>query len=363
MAEPKIETRSLPPQGLADPDVRKPEGVTRSASLADELWRATYQGTPAAPADPPDPVTPPSDNPDADAAGDPEPEPTDQREPSPTSDPVDEGQTPDPWEHRYNSMRGRYDQAAEMNRQLMQRIQALEHQQRISPPAPQQPPQPQSRQPLITPEERDEYGAEFLDVVRRQAREEYFPVVERLQGEIKQLRGLIGNTATHVAMNARQQMEADLDIQLPTWRDINMTQDFIDWLSLPEPYSGVIRHDLLRQAFEQNQTPRVAAFFQGFLNEVTALRPAEPRPAPETPLQNGGQPPQPRMDLGRLAAPGRGRAAGAPQGPTGGKPFISRDQIAGFYNDVRAGRYNGRPADKAEAEREIMEAQRDGRII
>lgn len=377
---PQIETRSPPPTGLVDPDVRRPAGVSAAASRADELWRQAYGGdnveTPPAAVQP----MPSSDDRERAAApaqapggtildgsaGQPQ-IPAEQQfraggevEQPPPQVP------PEEWEHRYHSMRGRHDQAVEANRQLQSRIGWLENQMRLL----QQPQQPQrlapeqtfQRQPakpLVSKEEQDEFGADFLDLVGRQARQSTSQDLARLEGELNQLRRQVGSVGTHIATNARATMEAELDNILPEWRDINMEQDFLDWLSLHDPYSGANRHQLLRQAFERNETPRVLAFFQGFLAEATAARPAETRPAPAS-----AQPSQPQMDLARLAAPGRIRSAAAPEVPSAGsKPFISRDDISRFYNDVRAGRYVGRQAEKVAAEQEIMAAQREGRIL
>ena len=49
-----------------------------------------------------------------------------------------------------------------------------------------------------------------------------------------------------------------------------------DWLRLQDKFSGAIQHELLTAAYEQNQTPQVLAFFNGFLAQEAALAPQLP---------------------------------------------------------------------------------------
>lgn len=360
------------PAGMADPNVRKPAGVAASAARADALWQQAYpapdQSGNNETADPPSEVA---------ADNEQEEEEQDQDEQDQQADGHGDGvhqQVPEvgDWEHRYNSMRGRYDQAAEQNRGLIQRLNQLEqHIRTMSPPAPQNGAQPghngaqnSAASRLVTSEELSEYGEDFLGVVGRQARDAMSPELAQLKQEVKRLNQQLGNVGTHIQMDARGRMEQELDQTLPAWRDINTDQDFIDWLQLQDSFSGVIRHQLLLRAFEQNQTPRVLAFFQGFLAEATASRPAGngQAPAAQTPSR---VPLQPQMDLSQLAAPGRGRPAAAHQAPTT-KPLISRADITAFYNDVRAGKFSVSPerrAEKLQIEQMIVDAQAEGRIV
>jgi hypothetical protein len=78
---------------------------------------------------------------------------------------------------------------------------------------------------------------------------------------------------------------------------------FHDWLKLPDSFTGAIRHKLLTAAYEQNQTPQVLAFFNGFLAQEAALAPVTPgAPAPAA---DG------KIPLDTLAAPGRAKTAAA----------------------------------------------------
>ena len=147
-------------------------------------------------------------------------------------------------------------------------------------------------------------------------------------------------------------MEAGLDRSLPQWRDINVMPEFHQWLALPDMYSGAIKHELLKTAYAQCNTPRVLSFFKGFLDQEAAYVPQ-------------GQQPQPvandRLSLEDLAAPGRAKTSAACQAPAE-KPIITRAQISAFYADSASGKYRGREVEKNQLEKMIFEAEREGRI-
>jgi len=135
---------------------------------------------------------------------------------------------------------------------------------------------------------------------------------------------------------------------------LNTNPDFLGWLGLPDPFSGAIRHEMLKAAYAQADAPRVLAFFNGFLAEGAAVAPASVQP------ENQGSNLQ-RIPLKDLAAPGRAKAAAAQDAPTE-KPTITRQAVSAFYADVAAGKYRGNDAGKNKREAEIFSAQAEGRL-
>jgi hypothetical protein len=209
---------------------------------------------------------------------------------------------------------------------------------------------------LVTPEEVEAYGDEFLDVVARRAKQELTPLEERLMGKIDGLNTKIATISSGVDETARSRMLAQLDTSVPDWQKTNVDPEFLKWLQLPDPYSGGIRMELLTVAFERNDSPRVAAFFRGFLAEEAAVVPALLEPGHKTDAPASG-----KVPLETFAAPGRAKSAAATNAPVE-KPEISRGQIAKFYTDVAAGRYKGKDEERVSLEKEIFDAQADGRI-
>lgn len=351
--------------GQIDPNVSIPKEVQRLANKAQEAYEKIYgkAGDLGAPLEEP-PADPPQDTP-AENSLQPDNPP---QENSPQPDIVTHEVTPpkdtppkEPganWEHAYKSMKGRFDRSQEqlsaMGAQITD-LQGLVASLQANPPAPKP---SQAPKKLVTEDEERDYGVDLLGVVGKKAREEFMPVVSALEDQIKSLKSQLDGVNTQNSRSAADKMYDTLDREVPKWQELNNNPDFISWLGLPDPYSGVIRHELLKTAHERRSAPQVLAFFRGFLAEEAATAPA----LSVTPEIRAQEPPRaPKIPLESLAAPGRAKSAAADSAPTE-KPIITRADIASFYADVNAGRYRGRDAEKNRIEVIINEADREGRI-
>lgn len=338
-----------------DPNVKVPAAVAASAAAADEAHRALY-GDPQpalgeSPTEPSDPDQQPADQDGTTAAEAPR---------ATEAPPHVEG---DAWEHRYRSLKGRFDTQSNMLQSQESRVTQLEGLIASMRSAPAyNPPQPIER--LITPDEERDYGTDFLDVVAKKAREDLSPTLNAISSRLDHI-------SNRLELDEEQKMEMQnrelwnyLDNAVgENWLQINEMPEFHEWLALPDEYSGAIRQTLIAQAFERHDAPRVARFFNGFLAEEAAAgnqQPeAEPQQAPAFPNGNGRQ--SGKVPLQSLAAPGRARTGASSDLPSE-KPFISTAQITQFYADVAANRYRGREAEKNQLEAMIFDAQREGRI-
>lgn len=276
---------------------------------------------------------------------------------NPTAEPKPANEDDQSWEHRYNSMKGRFDRSQKQIKELSEQISSLQsivaalELQKTAPT----PTADTRAERLITPEEESDYGAEFLSVVGKKAKEELLPIVKQYESKIAELEAKLQGVNGFVSQSARQRMLSDLDDKVPEWREINRNEEFLAWLELPDLYSGAIRHELLKAAYERNDAPRVLAFFNGFLAEEAATRPATNAVAQETGAK------APVLDAAKLAAPGRAKSAAGTSAPAE-KPIFTGAQIAKFYADVAAGKYRGKEAEKDRLEGQIFEATRDGRV-
>lgn len=111
---------------------------------------------------------------------------------------------------------------------------------------------------------------------------------------------------------------------------------------------------MLRSAFENNNGPRVLAFFKTFTNENAAFQTGAQ-------IETAGQP---QVDLNTLVAPGRASDGSAPraQEESSGRQW-TQAEIGQFYADVQRGVYRDDPAKKAAIENDIFAAQSAGRIV
>lgn len=358
----------MPKESIApvDESVHVPDSVKRAAALAESY----YKPDPAAAsvASVVDPATLPPGNEPPKAGDQPihivaapaeVPVQVQPVTPQPVSAPVEPTPQPDNWEHRYLSMKGRYDQAQQTIGSMQEQMQELGNElvktqeiaQRGQQATPQNQPQPPVTK-LITDEDRKNYGDDLLDVTRRAALEAVSPQLTALHQENQQLR----QATTRQAM---QNMYNALDGELANWREVNVSDRFKSWLRLRDVYSGAVRQNLLNSAVQAANAPRVLEFFKGFLREeqATGQQPVSPQSAVDT-----STPRVAATTLDMLAAPGRARpATGDTQVPVD-KPTFTRAQISGFYRQVNQGVYAGRQADKDALEAQIFAAQREGRV-
>lgn len=262
----------------------------------------------------------------------------------------------DNFEHKYNSLKGRFDQQETQLRQMVESHASMQRLIATMNAAPQNPaPSPPPNLTGLTPKEIEDYGQEMVDVMGRRAREVVSPEVTQLRAEIEGLKRQVGGVTSVITHDARQNLFRTLDTSLPDWRITNDRPEFISWLGLPDPYSGAIRHQLLGQAFAANDSSRVLRFFNGFIADEAATRPVNTT----TPLAGSNAP---ALTLESLAAPGRARQSGSGTPTPVEKRILTRAQVSQFYRDITAGAYAGRDAAKIAMENEIFQAMNDGRL-
>jgi hypothetical protein len=341
--------------GAADPEVKVPAAIRAAAARADALHQQSYQTEPpvdenkegaaeegkpngtegqSQKAEPENPVQPP-----AGKEGDPAP--------------AQNGS--DDWQHKYNSIKGRYDRSEQTIAGLNNRIgqlEALLARANAAPAPAPTPANPDLKFKGVSPEDRENFGDDFIDLAQRAAMEKLNPELASLRRELEGLKGSVGNVAQQTQEQVRQNMYSFLSSNQENWRELNKRPDFVAWTNLPDPFSGAIRGDLMRDAFAKGDAQRVLQFFKGFLADEAATDPATIKPDPKTG----------KVSLEEFAAPGRAKAPAAST-PPGEKETITHAQIANFYTLVQKGHYKGNPAEKDRLEQMIFAAQAEGRVV
>ena len=266
-------------------------------------------------------------------------------------------------EHRYNSLKGRFEQSQADIRRMSENQRSMEALIADFASAKSEK-QPEDVKSLLSPEDIESYGKDFLDVVGRKAQEVGQSEFNTLKAELAALKQQLGRQIQVSAVSAQERMYAIMDEEMPEWREINNDANFISWLALPDDFSGAIRHGLINQAVQQANASRVLAFFRGFLAKGATDAPQGGRPEQtDRANQTNGSPHNGKLSLETLAAPGRAKGpAASSQNAPEQKLSLTRTEIAGFYADVRAGKYTGRDQEKSRLENFIFKAQQDGRI-
>lgn len=266
---------------------------------------------------------------------------------APAPDPVAEAN------HRYSVLQGKYN--AETGR-LLGAAQALKDEnqrllealnQRQAPPVAGARPEDRFDTSMVTPKEREEFGEELVNLMARIAKANSAGEVATLRGELDRLRGITAQTQQENAQARAVRVWALLKDQVPNCVVVNNSQQFVDWLEIPDIMSGRPRKEGLTAAYEAGDGPRVVGIFKRFIEEDSHSG-STPRPA------------APAVDQGTLIAPdaGRGNGGEAP-GSQGGKIW-SESEINDFYSRVQRKRISPEEAKATEAD--ILAALRDGRI-
>lgn len=356
------------PQSLVDKYTPKlPPQIQKQLDEANAL-RQQMSGQPPAEPQPPAPPAPP---PVAPASASLTPPVQPQPAPSAPAAPAPE----DSWEQRAKSTQGRLENALQLNQQLNERMGLLEQTIAVmqangaTPPDPNTPPPAKPKLMLVTDQERADYGEELLTVVGKRAKEEYFPEFDQLSDRLKRLEGRVDGTVQIVTRQQTTGVHETLDQQVPNWRVVNKAPEFKAWLNTIDPFSGRVRLEMLQEAFSRHEAGRVVSFFQGF---TAAAGPpssqGQPPSTPSSPPAGGFVPGGVNgttggaLTLEQLAAPGRARSAPDGNVPPD-KPVYTAAWIAQFGEDRRRGKYRGREADADLIERDIYQAQHEGRIL
>lgn len=363
-----------PADGL-DPNVVMPPHVRAAQARANEAHQQVYNAD--APPTNGNGNTPPAAEGTPPASGAAPPANGD----APPADPLDNADGTPNWENRFKALKGRYEadtrRWGETQQQFEQRMRETEDQlrQMQRQPLPGETFDPKNPPRLISEQEVQEYGGDLIDVMRRVATETLMPMIAPIATKVGQVEGRVETTAKETERQFLTRMHGFMDSAVPGWDDLNRDQKFIDWTKRSDVYSGLNRQELLQRAWYAGDAKRVAAFFQGFLAEEAATDPAaaearqralagtgghaQPAPQPGGPAPNGQHQAAPRVTLEQLAAPGRARAAVT---PPAGKAEWTAEGIASFYQDVAAGKFRGREAERVATEADLMAAQREGRI-
>jgi hypothetical protein len=316
---------------------RKPKAVAMAEQLADDRFNELF-GTDSAeeaeetPEEATEAAEPEATQPSADDRPE---EPAERGTPARESSVNSELEA---YKARYNTLMGKYNSEVPRLqgeiRQLRQQLQLLQE----STATPKE--SKRSEESLVSPDEIEDYGADFTDFIRRIVAES-MREHERLKPTAARAAEPAGGPAADG--NAMSSVFSVLDVEVPQWREINTHPQFASWVDSYDPILGTTRRQALLEAYQQGNGYRVAAFFQSFLRQESV-------PARETP----------KKELSQISGPGESGSGPPPR--AGSKKIWSRAEIQAFYHKVRRGVYRDNPKQQALIEQQIAEAMREGRI-
>jgi hypothetical protein len=304
-----------------------PSAVAKAEQLADRLHQELIASQQQAnTGDGQTPPTPPSNE-----------QPTQQSQPQETPAPDDGSQqsqqTPpatDDWEHRFKVLQGKYNSEvprfANENKELKRQLDELVAQVAELKKKP--------AEPLVRPEEIEEYGDGLVDLIRRAAREEVAAKdaeIEQLKSQLKQVSEVTTNTVTKDFWKSLTEM-------VPDWEALNSDAGFLRWLDEVDDLTGETRISLLGKAEASRDAVRAAQFFKRYKQTSSSW------------AANSNQ------SLANQVVPATNKAPDTPPS----KKVWTRAEIGEFYSRVRRGEVSDQDAIAIEAD--ITAASIEGRI-
>lgn len=184
----------------------------------------------------------------------------------------------------------------------------------------------------VKPEEVEQYGKDFIDMVQRVARNATPGVDQNLQEQVKEV-------TEQQRKVARQQFFDQLGREAPQWESLNTDEGFLAYLGGLDPYTGRPRQDLFDDAYEKLDAWRIANFFNSY-NESRRLEPEPSKPS-----------------LADQVVPSANKAA--PKPPPAKRAWTTAE-VARFYDELRRGVHTQEEA--ARIEQDIFAAQKEGRL-
>lgn len=277
--------------------------------------------------------------PPADTSVDPAPQPpadpaavvnTDATPPAPPAPAPAQGDD-EKWEARYKTIAGKYNaEVPRLHQQLKERdseLKGLKDRIELLEAA-------STKEPLVKPEEVQEFGEPLVDLIRRAAREE----IGAKDVEIQQLKSKLDSFEVKTTANTEAMFYEDLAKAVPDWMAINDDPEFHAWLREADDLTGMQRQQILGQAEQNRDAQRVARFFTAFkkVQEGTVA-------AASNTLEHQVAPTTSKVDA-----------------PPQGKKIWTRGEIADFYARDRRGDYT--PEQAAAIDSEIQAAIAERRV-
>lgn len=272
-------------------------------------------------------------------APEPEPEPA---EPAAKQKSAD---SPEKWEQRYRRLQGKYDAEVPRLHQQLKEVSVELHtlrQQLSEAQQAQQKAQEQQTQRLVTDDEIEEHGKEYVDLYRRIAREEFQKDLSALQQENANLRQQLEQTGSQIGTLSFDQRLLQM---VPDFYEINDSPDWIEWLDTVDPVIRGPRRMLAQAAFARGDADAVAHYVNLFKQSKGDATPAAKNK---------------QSEIARQVQPDRSAPAASPVQKQG-KAYSSGD-VDKMFRRVATLSSQGKLEEARKLELEIDAAFRDGRV-
>jgi hypothetical protein len=247
------------------------------------------------------------------------------------------------WEHKYHRLQGKYDaEVPRLHTQVKELSTLVEQLRKQMEQQPEKPAQTAVER-LVTDEDVQEYGAEFVDLQRRIAREEIRADLDAIKAENEKLKQMLLQTGTQMG---EVSFEQRLHRLVPDFDQINNDPQWVTWLNTEDPILRAPRRAIAQEAFNKGDADAVAHYVSLFRRESA---PAEQEAKPDR-----------RAELERQVQPTRTSAAKAPISKTG--KTYSRSDVEKMFTKVALLGSQQKHEEAKKLEAEIDAAFKEGRV-
>lgn len=125
--------------------------------------------------------------------------------------------------------------------------------------------------PVDTPETLEEFKMEYPEIyeaMEAMMSSKMKSIIEKYNAEIEKLKSELGSKVEVSINKTREAFISRMDKEIPNWREINVDPKFLEWLNVPDKYTGIPKLQLLRQAWDNLDFDRSVAFFKDYINEI-----------------------------------------------------------------------------------------------
>jgi len=337
-----------------------PEQLKQQIAAADDLAKTIN-----APVDqtPEEPVVDDSVEQTPEGTREPEVQPATETEPVQKNDaPNVDDENSETYAQRWRSLQGVYNATKRQSDELQSRISSMEQliAQMQNAKLQEKVPTPSKH---ITEKDVSDYGEDMVEFARRVSREEIAPLAQAVQmlmsriDQVQTVVPVVKNVAESQAKSAHEAFYERLTARIPDWRSVNENTKFHNWLLDVDPLSGLQRQTLLTDAHNNLDLNRVANIFDMGKEALGLATPVQSQASPTKKVNS-----ETVVKLEKQIAPGRSSVSQVSPTQKSEKQWTRKD-IADFFAAKLHGRYKGREAEAQAIERDIFQAQRDGRVL
>jgi hypothetical protein len=180
------------------------------------------------------------------------------------------------------------------------------------------------------------------------------PIIQEFERRLLSVEGGNQQLQNYTAQNS---VNNALSRAVPDWETVNVDPNFILWLDQMDMFSGRKRKQMIDEAYNAGDASRTIAFFRAYKNEQTMVS-----STPGTQPNQTGENPADRLPLADLAVPGRGRSVSSPAPGAPERRIWTAADVSAFYRQKQRGQWNGREAEAARIEQDIINAPAEGRF-